>query len=431
MTTIGFDLSDFGFAPDDDFTPSEIAPAPVDGRALVDGSTLAKALYSVWSGTAVTVVDSPPGAGKTTLVTQLVAYLKERSDLKIIIACPTRRGAYDIAERIGAELGPDKDGNPQIALSVSGMTPPEGVSAGGAATAGKNLPLVRTVASCKSANPPVCDIMIVDEAYQVTFADISAAADGADQLLMVGDPGQIGPVVTADVSAFRGYEVAPQMRAPEVFAKKDYTEVHALDTTYRLGQETVDAISCLYSFPFTSARPDRHLTDENGDRVSEIVPLLVEPAATFDDLPTLVQVAEYAAGLIGVDLVEYDKDNQPFNRPLVAEDIAIVVAHNAQSSSITAVLRSLNAEGIFVGTADKMQGGQWHSVVAVDPFIGYTSAGSHQLAPGRLCVMASRHMTHLTWVHDGGWEDALIDPDIDQKEATLGRKVRYALTATS
>lgn len=430
MTSIGLDLSDFGFAPDDSFHPDDVAPAPLpEGRSLVDGSTLAKALYSVWSGTAVTVVDSPPGAGKTTLVTQLVSYLKERSDLKIIIACPTRRGAYDIAERIGVELGPDKEGNPQIALSVSGMTPPEGVSAGGSGTAGRNLPLVRTVASCKSSNPPVCDLMIVDEAYQVTFADISAAADGADQLLMVGDPGQIGPVVTADVSAFRGHDIAPQMRAPEVFAKKDYTEVHALNATYRLGQETVDAISCLYSFPFTSARPDRHLTDEDGDRVSEIVPLLVNPASTFDDLDTMVEVAEYAAGLIGVDLVEYDLDNQPFTRPLKAEDVAIVVAHNAQSSSITAVLRSLNADGIFVGTADKMQGGQWHSVVAVDPFIGYTSAGSHQLAPGRLCVMASRHMTHLTWVHDGGWEDALIDPDIDQEEARLGRKVRYALTA--
>lgn len=432
MTTIGLDLADFGFAPENDFDETETvpaAPAVPEGRSLVDGSALAKALYSVWSGAAVTIVDSPPGAGKTTLVAELTAYLKERSDLKIVIACPTRRGAYDIAERIGAEMGLDKEGRPQIALSVSGMNPPPGVSPGGAADGGRNLPVVRTVASCKASNPPVCDVMIVDEAYQVTFADITAAADSADQLLMVGDPGQIGPVVTADVSAFRGHDIAPQMRAPEVFAKQDYTETHALQTTYRLGQETVDAISCLYKFPFTSSRPDRYLTDENGDRVSEIVPLLVEPAATFDDLPTLVQVAEYAAELIGVEIVETGRDGEVFARPLEASDIAIVVAHNAQSSGITAVLRSLNAEGIFVGTADKMQGGQWHAVVAMDPFIGYTSAGSHQLAPGRLCVMASRHMTHLTWVHDGNWETALMDPDIDQEEARLGRKVRRALTA--
>lgn len=35
--------------------------------------------------------------------------------------------------------------------------------------------------------------------------------------------------------------------------------------------------------------------------------------------------------------------------------------------------------------------------------------------------MASRHMTHLTWCFSGGWEEALMDPDIDQAEAKLGR----------
>jgi hypothetical protein len=38
-------------------------------------------------------------------------------------------------------------------------------------------------------------------------------------------------------------------------------------------------------------------------------------------------------------------------------------------------------------------------------------------------------MTHLIWVSDGGWELALMDPDIDPDEAGKGRKVRQALTA--
>lgn len=429
MTSLGIDLADLGITPSID-APEQAPAEPVDdGRTLVVGSTLAKALYSVWSGAPITIVDSPPGAGKTTLVAHAVAYLRERSKLKIIIACATRRAAYDIAERIAAELGPDKDGNPQVALSVSNMEPPVGVSRGGAADAGRNIPVVRTIASCKTSNRPVCDLMIIDEAYQATFADVSNASDEAQQLLMVGDPGQIGPVVTADVSAFRGRDAAPQMRAPEVFAQMANAEIHSLNTTYRLGQETVDAIAPLYDFPFTSSRADRYLTDADGERVSEIVPLSIPVSPTFDHLPTLVTVAEYAAGLIGTELVEFDEDDQPFTRQLVAADVAIVVAHNAQASGITAILRSLKADGIHVGTADKMQGGQWHAVVAMDPFIGYTAAGSHQLSPGRLCVMASRHMTHLSWVHDGDWESALMDPDIDQHEARLGRRVRVALTA--
>jgi hypothetical protein len=90
---------------------------------------------------------------------------------------------------------------------------------------------------------------------------------------------------------------------------------------------------------------------------------------------------------------------------------------------------TLKAETITVGTADSLQGGQWHAVVALDPFVGYTTATTHQLSPGRLCVMACRHMTHLTWVSDGGWELALMDPDIDPDEAEKGRKVRQVLTA--
>ncbi|WP_253905200.1 AAA family ATPase [Arthrobacter sp. H14] len=429
MTTLGLDLSDLGIEPVYDPSPEPVVVPSDEGRNLVAGSVLAKALYSVWSGAPVTIVDSPPGAGKTTLVTQIVAYLKERSDMKIVIATYTRRAAQDLAERIAAELGPDKDGNPQIALSVSNMEVPPGISKGGAHDGGRNIPVVRTVASCKASNKPICDLMIIDEAYQVTFNDASSACDEAAQVLMVGDPGQIGPVVTADVSAFRGRETAPHMRAPEVFARMDCAEIHSLATTYRLGQETVNAISCLYGFPFTSSRPDRYLTDEDGDRVSEIVPLRLPVAESFDAIDTLVLVAEYAANLIGTELVETDVDGQPYSRELEAADIAIVVAHNAQSSSITAILRSLDAGGITVGTADKMQGGQWHAVVALDPFVGYTSAGSHQLSPGRLCVMASRHMTHMTWAHDGGWEDALVDPDIDQHEARLGRRVREVLTA--
>lgn len=248
-------------------------------------------------------------------------------------------------------------------------------------------------------------------------------------MVFVGDPGQIGPVVTADLTAFRGYETTPASRAPEVFSLVGGAKVLSLDTTYRLGQETVEAIAPLYKFKFDSARPDRYLTDEYGDRVSEIVPVQLALTPTNDDLATMVSVAQYAAGMVGAELVEHDAEGRPSSRPLTEADIAMVVSHNSQSASIAAILTSMKAGNISVGTADKMQGGQWHAVVALDPMVGYASASPHQLAPGRLCVMASRHMTHLTWMHDGGWEAALNDPSIDQEDAKLGRLVREALTA--
>ncbi|WP_260680730.1 AAA family ATPase [Arthrobacter sp. KBS0703] len=127
MTSLGIDLSDLGITPIVDAPEQAPAEPADDGRTLIVGSTLAKALYSVWSGAPITIVDSPPGAGKTTLVAQAVAYFRERSNLKIIVACATRRAAYDIAERIAAELGPDREGNPQVAhrgRHVRGRTVP-------------------------------------------------------------------------------------------------------------------------------------------------------------------------------------------------------------------------------------------------------------------------------------------------------------------
>lgn len=425
--SIGIDFADLGieadFAPDDE--------TPVDepkGRNLIAGSVLAKTLFSVWDGVPVTVVDSPPGAGKTTLVTKVVAYLKERSVLKVVIASPTKRGAYDLAQRIAAELGLDVHDNPQVALVVGKTVPPPGASKGGVADGGRNVPVVRTVASCR-ISPPECDIMIIDEAYQVTFNDAAAAADGASQVLMVGDPGQIGPVVTADVTAFRGRDTAPHMRAPEVFSRLEGAVVHSLESSFRVGARTVEAIAPLYDFPFVSSRPDRFLMGADGARMDEIVSLQVPVSTSFDALDTLVRVASCAAGMVGVELVEVAEDGSETRRKLVPADVAVVVAHNAQSSGIGAILSAMKIEGIMVGTADKMQGGQWQAVVALDPCVGYVTAGSHQLAPGRLCVMASRHMSHLTWVHDGGWEAALSGPDVDQREAELGLTVRRSLTA--
>lgn len=426
---IGLNPSDLGFDPGHTGLPdpdSQAGAPAARGRELVAGSLLARVIYGIWAeGTPISIIDSPPGGGKTTMVVDLVAYLAERSDLKIVIATFTRRAAYDIAERLGAELGPDKDGEPQVVLSLSGAELPDNVAS--SAPAGRNLPVIRTVASCKMKNKPVCDLMIIDEAYQVKFADVTQAADQAQQLLMVGDPGQIGPVIKADVSVFRGRAAAPHLPAPVVMAGLPHTERYSIDQTYRLGQETVDVIAPLYGFEFGSARPDRYLTDEDG-RVSEIFPMLVPAPLTADAQDTMHRVAEYAAGLVGVKMAEVI-DGQVVERELRKSDIAVVVAHNSQSQTIAAMLRTMKADGIAVGTADKMQGGQWPAVVALDPFVGYTTAGAHQLSTGRLCVMASRHTAHLTWVHDGGWVDALNDPEIDPDEAELGRLVREGLTA--
>lgn len=56
--------------------------------------------------------------------------------------------------------------------------------------------------------------------------------------------------------------------------------------------------------------------------------------------------------------------------------------------------------------------------------------GSHATSLGRLCVMASRHKSHLTWVHDGRWSQAIkSDSTLSAKDGSRARAVREALTS--
>ena len=45
------------------------------------------------------------------------------------------------------------------------------------------------------------DVCIVDEAWQMTYADLGGLGPLSAQVVLVGDPGQIAPVVTGDAAA--------------------------------------------------------------------------------------------------------------------------------------------------------------------------------------------------------------------------------------
>lgn len=361
------------------------------------------------------IVDSPPGGGKTRLVTTAISHLETRSDLSLCLATPTRKQAMNLAMRLVEYMPAER-----IYVGVAGLEPtdlPEGINIKGSKNESTGSTVhVRTIASC-GFNPREYDMMIVDEAYQSTFASIASAAAQTERLLLVGDPGQIGPVVTCDVSTWQKRKMAPHRPAPEVMALRDDATVLHMDTTWRLGAATVDAIAPLYGFEFSSGRPDRSLAGHD-----EIESIVVEPPETPYDPTLMSSVADRVGDLVGSQLSE-----DSGSRSLEPADVGVVVSHNAQASTIAAMLRAEGLDDVTVGTADRLQGGEWHAVVAVDPLCGHEGVSPHSLSLGRLCVMASRHMTHLTWVHDGRWTDQLGDREVSKLVGKTGRKVRKAL----
>jgi len=379
----------------------KLAPVP-EPAPLVPGSTTARALYSVWSGVPVTVVDSPPGAGKTYLAATVVAHLVA-AGFAVRVATPTRAQAVGFARRLAGQVDPGG-----IEVAVSDLPPgsllPGMVGGKWRSRAGRRpLVTITTIASAALV-PPQADVMIVDEAYQATFADVSRAADGARQLLLVGDPGQIGPVVSIDTGLWDHLPHPPYRRAPACFASLADARSLRFDTSRRLGPATVEAIAPLYDFEFGSSRPHSLASWTDGTPVAEIESLRAPAAAHADDPDLLRLVADRAAGLIGVDLSRRVRvvGGGTTETLWTAEesDVAVIVSRNSQVAMIGGLLHLAGVDGVTVGTADKLQGGEWPLVVALDPASGGVD-DDLATSPGRLAVMASRHTHHLTWIHDG------------------------------
>lgn len=411
------------------------APAgPVRPAPLRYGSVPARALYELWSGTAVVLVDSPPGAGKTTLVCELVHNMFDKGmNARVGIATPTRRAAADIAGRLAETLHSADSATSagRVHLTLSNITPSErrnGVATVSFAGGDPNAPVVavHTIASC-TIQQPKYDVLIVDEAYQVTLDQLVRAAANCEQLLLVGDPGQIGPVVTANTGPWEGASTQPHRRAPEILANYPDAKLLNLTSTFRVGADTVDVIAPLYGFEFDSLRPERHLVTRDGQLLPEVGHVQIEQAPNTTDLRHMRQAVTVAAQMVGATMHE-TIDGVETTRTLTPADVAVVVSHNSQSNGVMSLLDELGLNEVMVGTADKLQGGQWPAVVALDPIIGHQRLSDHQLNLGRLCVMLSRHQAALVWVHDGNAEPLLAPHVADgNTDAATGLEVRQRI----
>ena len=208
-------------------------------------------------------VPSPPGSGKSRLVALLAATLADQAGLRVGVAAQTRDQAVELAHRIGAVttravLGwvrsgplPDLAGSPVAVVRGGGLRFPG--SGGGVVIATTSKWLV------SSPGTLGCDVMLVDEAWQATYADIGALGAFAAQVACIGDPGQIDPVVTGTTRRWEGSRTGPHLPAPDALlaAHARSASVLRLRHTWRLGPETTALVQPVFypDLPFTSKRP--------------------------------------------------------------------------------------------------------------------------------------------------------------------------------
>lgn len=389
---------------DDQPTPPPVpATAPIAptwaGHEILDDPITAGVLLSVWSGDPAVVVPAPPGSGKSRLVVLLAATLAHRAGLRVGIAAQTRAQAVELATRFNSLNYPAR-------LRWGRNTPypdlgsgPVGIMEGRTGFTGSGGGVsIATTARWLLSDPQhdYCDVLMVDEAWQATYADLGALGALATQLVAVGDPGQIAPVVTGPTNRWADQPTGPHLPSPTALTAAHGTALStvALRHTYRLGPDTTALIQPVFypDLPFTSRRPPEHLTlDGNA------LPELAHTPVAATNGPTDPALAHACASLTR-DLLRATYTTPTGTRPLTGNDLAVVTPHVSQAATIRALLPE--HPDILIGTANSLQGLERAAVVALHPLAGYRDPTTFGTDLGRACVMLSRHRAHLTVVTD-------------------------------
>jgi hypothetical protein len=418
-----------------DFDPSAAAARATDAI-----------LYDTLHGTERgVVVDSPPGAGKSTLVVRAALELADAGRPLMVVA-QTNAQVDDLVLRLAEK-------NPQLPVGRlhSSDTDPYDKAL-------DDLPQVRT--SAKAADLTGLPVIlstaakwahvkadepwrhaIVDEAYQMRSDSLLAVAGLFERALFVGDPGQLDPFAIVGSEQWAGLSYDPSASAvTTLLAHNPTLPQHRLPVSWRLPASAAPLVSDAF-YPYTPFRSgtghgDRRLafavpSDGSGpDRVIDEAAesgwgLLELPArhTPRTDPEAVRAVATVVRRLLdrgGAAVSE--RSDEP--TPLTADRVAVGTAHRDQAAAVRAALTELGVTDVTVDTANRLQGREYDVTVVLHPLSGRPDATAFHLETGRLCVLASRHRHACIVVCRAGVGD-LLDDYPSTEPVQLGTLVKF------
>lgn len=358
------------------------------------------------------VVDSPPGAGKSTLVVRVAADLAAAGE-RVMVVAQTNEQVDDLTDRL-ASVRPD------LAigrLAATGYIPPERVARYqhvALATNAADLsgcPVVLSTAHkwAMVKSDVAWPWAIVDEAYQMRSDLLLRVAGLFDRALFVGDPGQLDPFSTVQTERWTGLSWDPMQSAVAVLLRHNPdVPVHVLPVSWRLPESAAATIAAAF-YPFTGFRS----ATEAGRRRVEFstrpfghnaLDRTVETAAAsgwaLHELPARHTVrtdaeavdacAALAARIVQRGAVSYSERSET-GAPVTADRVAVGTAHRDQAQAIRAILQAGGLPRITVDTANRLQGREFDIVIVLHPLSGRRDATAFHLEAGRLCVLTTRH----------------------------------------
>ncbi|WP_260638903.1 AAA domain-containing protein [Streptomyces angustmyceticus] len=425
-----------------DFDPAAAAAAATD-------AILHDTLHGSRRGV---VVDSPPGAGKSTLVVRAARELAAAGRPLMVVA-QTNAQVDDLVLRLA-----EKD--PQLPVGRLHSSEPGAFDPALAA-----LPAVRT--SAKAADLAGMDIVvstaakwaytkvdepwrhaIVDEAYQMRSDALLSVAGLFERALFVGDPGQLDPFSVVGAEQWAGAAYDPSASAVStLLAHNPDLPQHRLPVSWRLPASAAPLVSAAF-YPYTPFRSgtghgDRRLAfgvPGDGSGVDRVLDEAAESGWGLLELPArhtprtdpeaVRAVAHVVRRLLdrggaATSEAQRDPDGGPaVPAPLTAARIAVGTAHRDQAAAVRAALAELGVSGVAVDTANRLQGREFDVTVVLHPLSGRPDATAFHLETGRLCVLASRHRHACIVVCRAGVAD-LLDEHPSTEPVRLGVTVKF------
>jgi hypothetical protein len=368
-------------------------------------------LRHVSEGGAVAVVKAPPGSGKTHLLLRAVAHARGLQH-RIAIATQTNAQANDVCVRLANEY-------PSIRCVRFGSSSADPEDLGATVDwvkSTKDLPQGPSIVVATSAKwgmvklTQAFDILFIDEAWQLSWADLMPLQQVAGRFVMIGDPGQIPPIVPIVPARWETAPTPPHRAAPDVVLARGggVLDLH-LPATWRLPHETTEFVRDFYDFEFSAvAQPgERRLVISSPAAgaidtalglmgANSVAGLTVStppegpPVERDDEVARLA--AECACRLLAGDAVTLI-NGQPTK--LQPEEIGLCATHRVMNSAIQLSMPAEYRTRVRVDTPERWQGLQRKVVIMVHPLSGVARPSAFDLETGRLCVMASRHQVGL------------------------------------
>jgi uncharacterized protein len=328
------------------------AGAPPLSAAPVDLDVL-RAQVAALDGSAL-VVQGPPGTGKTWTGARLAVDAMRRgrrvgvvaNSHKAIVNLLTAIDAYadeDGFDFRGWKKASGEEGNDYAsARIVSSAKPPKDLDPQLVAGTGWHW--------ARAEEQESVEVLLVDEAGQVSLADAIAVSQGARSVVLLGDPQQLAHVSQGTHPHGSGVSVLEHLLDGRATVAADRGVL--LDRSWRMHPKVCAFVSdTMYDGRLTSVPACARQSVSSPGLVGAGLRLVAVDHA--DNRQTSREEAAAIAGEIA-RLLDGGRwtDRDGVQHPLTLEDVLVVAPYNAQVRCLRAAL----GEGARVGTVDKFQG---------------------------------------------------------------------------